>query len=214
MGPPELPGGNTWTGYGSRSRNVRLQWGRRNYPAETDAVSEPASGKGHASMGPPELPGGNTWTGYGSRSRNVRLQWGRRNYPAETRARRRHRRCTSRYASMGPPELPGGNASPGCSRCRSPASLQWGRRNYPAETYRGGREVPQGGAGFNGAAGITRRKQGPGRAPAAARTPSFNGAAGITRRKPPGGRAESRGGRRASMGPPELPGGNQITKQK
>ena len=60
MGPPELPGGNTLTDLRTTLDERRLQWGRRNYPAET---AQPQV----------EIPFG------------CRLQWGRRNYPAETR---------------------------------------------------------------------------------------------------------------------------------
>ena len=84
MGPPELPGGNTAPSYYPTVREVSfngaagitrrkhededaaydaayaLQWGRRNYPAET-CVPAVIQAPRHlrASMGPPELPGGN-----------------------------------------------------------------------------------------------------------------------------------------------------------
>ena len=86
---------------------------------------------------------------------------------------------------MGPPELPGGNsAAAGISVNRLP-SLQWGRRNYPAETPAppGAEQSPA--KGFNGAAGITRRKL------------VDLAVAGVHDAL-------------ASMGPPELPGGNPI----
>ena len=35
MGPPELPGGNSINGNLIATSNIMLQWGRRNYPAET-----------------------------------------------------------------------------------------------------------------------------------------------------------------------------------
>ena len=35
MGPPELPGGNCLIDKGEPRVTVELQWGRRNYPAET-----------------------------------------------------------------------------------------------------------------------------------------------------------------------------------
>ena len=161
----------------------QLQWGRRNYPAETF----------HPQVA--EYP------------RAAWLQWGRRNYPAETRQRRRNQvRRRHRFngaagitrrklhrapagtrnefgASMGPPELPGGNLNVAFGADLMKRMLQWGRRNYPAETWNlrvkhrdrivalqwGRRNYPaetkcavkEGCASrscFNGAAGITRRK--------------------------------------------------------
>ena len=147
-----------------------------------------------------------------SRTRRSRLQWGRRNYPAETSIRRRRR--------------------PGAT------SLQWGRRNYPAETINVSPAIANEYAGFNGAAGITRRKQlsssgfgpfqGPlqwGRRNYPAETRGsvlgegilprcFNGAAGITRRKPPKVHDSYMAVNRASMGPPELPGGNVQSRRQ
>ena len=134
MGPPELPGGNllkngrvglcydglqwgrrnypaeTRRRYSSsRARGCALQWGRRNYPAETLSAPLVVLPGDPASMGPPELPGGNSPSETCHTLRASELQWGRRNYPAET---------SNEYLSiMG-------------STCR----LQWGRRNYPAET--------------------------------------------------------------------------------
>ena len=108
-------------------------------------------------MGPPELPGGNGADPFSVATWRKALQWGRRNYPAETCAR----------TGM---EL------------ETAFRLQWGRRNYPAETRRRRPRIPGGKSGFNGAAGITRRK--------------------LAR----AGEVQLRN--RASMGPPELPGGN------
>ena len=133
MGPPELPGGNLtalpaellapacFNGAAGITRRKRarisarrrslgmLQWGRRNYPAET------------------------TTTTINIRQLTNKLQWGRRNYPAETSFARNDARAAV-IASMGPPELPGGNDFR-CDRCRQMSRwLQWGRRNYPAET--------------------------------------------------------------------------------
>ena len=186
------------------SATTRLQWGRRNYPAETSPRSS------H------------------SRAPSTRLQWGRRNYPAETRDHVPVR-LLELFASMGPPELPGGNPHPQAARPgfngaagitrrkltfdlmmeMQEIQLQWGRRNYPAETRGalagsaiepqrlqwGRRNYPAetrlctGGAGqaqpcFNGAAGITRRKLGTQREHRSGGHSRFNGAAGITRRKP------------------------------
>ena len=110
-------------------------------------------------------------------------------------------------ASMGPPELPGGNLAADEAGDAVIISLQWGRRNYPAETLTASWVLSTGLLSFNGAAGITRRKQvafrcssgcGPllqwGRRNYPAETGElnigtlrsrrrFNGAAGITRRK-------------------------------
>ena len=59
MGPPELPGGNASTRSRAPPKRWKLQWGRRNYPAETrENLDIPREGE-EASMGPPELPGGN-----------------------------------------------------------------------------------------------------------------------------------------------------------
>ena len=62
-------------------------------------------------------------------------------------------------ASMGPPELPGGNAGIARWMGHGEEELQWGRRNYPAETRFGLALFPENRQGFNGAAGITRRKR-------------------------------------------------------
>ena len=61
-----------------------LQWGRRNYPAETSLVKGRGDVHRRASMGPPELPGGNALTHGARLALKCALQWGRRNYPAET----------------------------------------------------------------------------------------------------------------------------------
>ena len=61
--------------------------------------------------------------------------------------------------------------------------LQWGRRNYPAETEKPPKKHRGTPASFNGAAGITRRKQAPSHVMPVNRSLGFNGAAGITRRK-------------------------------
>ena len=114
---------------------------------------------------------------------------------------------------MGPPELPGGNqrlgrAAPpsargfngaaGITRRKPPALvmvakrqplLQWGRRNYPAETRAAGSMAFGSSLCFNGAAGITRRKRA---ALYTGQAPRYT----------------------ASMGPPELPGGNMEQKQR
>ena len=161
MGPPELPGGNMNRAYLVLAMTDRLQWGRRNYPAETadgpcshdcrsgcfngaagitrrklsryDSMEQEVVG---ASMGPPELPGGNPVDPHLGAMLGLMLQWGRRNYPAET-ARNRDRVVAENDASMGPPELPGGN------RCLPMRTLVFSC------------------CGFNGAAGITRRKLDP-----------------------------------------------------
>ena len=61
-----------------------LQWGRRNYPAETSGDPRARRQDRVASMGPPELPGGNVHDYDKFVKEREELQWGRRNYPAET----------------------------------------------------------------------------------------------------------------------------------
>ena len=109
-------------------------------------------------MGPPEFTGGNT-----------------PRPPTRPRATDR--------ASMGPPEFTGGNERWQDRDSGRNRSLQWGRRNSPAET-----------GGIRG-----RRARNP---------PGFNGAAGIHRRKLPIRQAEGCVAGIASMGPPEFTGGN------
>ena len=112
MGPPEFTGGNLLdhgaapdgagrfngaagihrrkpcSAPGGSPPDCRLQWGRRNSPAETPK---------RAARSPP-----GPWT----------LQWGRRNSPAETAVQ--GGRCGGgRRASMGPPEFTGGNPTGG-----------------------------------------------------------------------------------------------------
>ena len=136
-----------------------LQWGRRNYPAETVSDQRNWHLSRWASMGPPELPGGNVSETAARIERYLELQWGRRNYPAETR-RVSPADSQREPASMGPPELPGGNTGVQQGSSVDYYQLQWGRRNYPAETCAaacGSDDAPR---CFNGAAGITRRKPG------------------------------------------------------
>ena len=156
MGPPEFTGGNF------RKHilgDMRLECFNgaagihRRKPAQAAGEEE---ADGQASMGPPEFTGGNPNIRSGTYDQIPTLQWGRRNSPAETRPAHADRRC--------PPEL------------------QWGRRNSPAET------------GL--AAGAVRRRR-----------RGFNGAAGIHRRKP-GGMDPFHTTGLASMGPPEFTGGN------
>ena len=209
MGPPELPGGNSRPGVPSVVATCPLQWGRRNYPAETtiDRSSTVA---------------------------RATLQWGRRNYPAETRV-------AVTLLGQGSNRFNGAagitRRKPRLSSCWQTRGyrLQWGRRNYPAETHTCGTSRRAWSPGFNGAAGITRRKRtnetgpfwepkgasmGPPELPGGNSWPnaqhlpepcsSFNGAAGITRRKRAEGPAVLFADCRASMGPPELPGGNST----
>ena len=206
MGPPELPGGNRVLDYSGQHayngfngaagitrrkhasctpagwRLVTLQWGRRNYPAEThrrrrERPPAPRCFNGAAGITRRKLP-----TPPRCITSPGALQWGRRNYPAETwdpvrgesgrelcfngaagitrrkRLRRERLGDLQVEASMGPPELPGGN-SPRASNTGTPASmLQWGRRNYPAETRADTAIWLAELRSFNGAAGITRRK--------------------------------------------------------
>ena len=186
---------------------VTLQWGRRNSPAETRGREGRPGSRHPASMGPPEFTGGNDSVQDVSETVELVLQWGRRNSPAETRRRVRtriavrrrfngaagiHRRKRSerdrgpdrcRNASMGPPEFTGGNGRCCAQSTSTTSTLQWGRRNSPAETCMVFSLV-SGWTGFNGAAGIHRRKldrEPPYNRPAG----RFNGAAGIHRRKPP-----------------------------
>ena len=236
MGPPELPGGNSACAARYFSASPRLQWGRRNYPAETAG--------GRHQGGPPEprfngaagitrrkqskhlllLSFNNSFNGAAGITRrkparplvrwyqfNAALQWGRRNYPAETDYRRKVDALAAVKASMGPPELPGGNPD----RAGPDRTAPQGCFNGAAGITRRKRRSADitglpAGAGFNGAAGITRRKP---RLTAASPAPHprrFNGAAGITRRKRDNGIERAPGGTVASMGPPELPGGNAI----
>ena len=183
MGPPELPGGNLVRRKRPLLKRSALQWGRRNYPAETwcegsDRFSsarrfngaagitrrKPQDGWGYypitepASMGPPELPGGNVERVIRSMLRGAAGFNG-----AAGITRRKLAVCEAalhvvKRASMGPPELPGGNIPAPTIAATPAASIQWGRRNYPAETRSGGRSRRRSGPRFNGAAGITRRK--------------------------------------------------------
>ena len=162
---------------------------------------------GLASMGPPELPGGNGAMHQAGVEPATRLQWGRRNYPAETCGNRRGSVCLP-VASMGPPELPGGNTARPKSSARPGLLLQWGRRNYPAETLKRRVSTPTSTACFNGAAGITRRKHVLGGVPCLRQHVASMGPPEL-----PGGNAASawrcsESTAKASMGPPELPGGN------
>ena len=159
MGPPELPGGNFKLFEGDREVLRVLQWGRRNYPAETAGERGRGSGRSRgfngaagitrrkqagalaaesgavrASMGPPELPGGNMRGYHPVRFQLSTLQWGRRNYPAETTS-------TTRIHALTTPRF---NGAAGITRRKQKrwelpqvigkSVLQWGRRNYPAET--------------------------------------------------------------------------------
>ena len=133
MGPPELPGGNPTRIVFLPPAQEMLQWGRRNYPAETFHRSLRRPGNecrfnGAAGITRRKLRGVD-----GSAAPNTSLQWGRRNYPAET-AVRPGESSPQPGASMGPPELPGGNSRPRKIRHARNERLQWGRRNYPAET--------------------------------------------------------------------------------
>ena len=111
-------------------------------------------------------------------------------------------------ASMRPPDLPGGNPSP---RGRGPNGGRAGFNEAAGFTRRKHREVDDrdnpGQKSFNEAAGFTRRKLVP--APVhVVDLVGFNEAAGFTRRKRA---AKQRGAhvvRHASMRPPDLPGGN------
>ena len=132
---------------------------------------------------------------------------------------------------MGPPEFTGGNLRRSRLISNVSATLQWGRRNSPAETPRPRRRACRSRRGFNGAAGIHRRKpdalgelhqvferasMGPpeftggnrvGARAVDAAGAGFNGAAGIHRRKP------SRTGRSRSC-PPRFNGAAGIHRRK
>ena len=84
MGPPEFTGGNTATAAEKVQDYHRLQWGRRNSPAETLGAPLIVHPRQPASMGPPEFTGGNR---------------------AEITLQAAH----LVPASMGPPEFTGGN---------------------------------------------------------------------------------------------------------
>ena len=112
---------------------LALQWGRRNYPAETTYF------RGSAEAEPGRFNGA---AGITRRKRSPKpaiptapssLQWGRRNYPAETLPDGKNDPARI-LASMGPPELPGGNPYAAWLMVKIVPPLQWGRRNYPAET--------------------------------------------------------------------------------
>ena len=215
-----------------RCRHVdRLQWGRRNSPAETIQPRQEAGAAPQASMGPPEFTGGNLdddamvflWT--------TQLQWGRRNSPAETPAPARkliivvdcfngaagiHRRKRRRphrlpregqHASMGPPEFTGGNFIARFTILTRSIGLQWGRRNSPAETMARLLLSATNARCFNGAAGIHRRKRRRGGRYPFSTSLRFNGAAGIHRRKLTSSVCP-KPVLSASMGPPEFTGGN------
>ena len=188
MGPPELPGGNPYQRRWIEDPAPVLQWGRRNYPAETykgrNILLENAD---VLQWGRRNYPAETRLTGAQSGSSAVVLQWGRRNYPAET-TNMRSEITDSEGASMGPPELPGGN-------------LDHHAPSFPCFWC------------FNGAAGITRRKRPMPRATTARSAKRFNGAAGITRRKPLRAGFLTAFAMPASMGPPELPGGNRGNRE-
>ena len=206
MGPPELPGGNNASGRPrpppatcfngaagitrrkltpqrrNKNRNKQLQWGRRNYPAETVGVRNTEPEGSEASMGPPKLPGGNVTVRELAGGLRVALQWGRRNYPAETPAQRAG--AADCYLCF--------NGAAGITRrkpcwsswrVRMVKPLQWGRRNYPAETKAAYLKVLR-----------RRLRLQWGRRNYPAETPL---GAGVVVVQPD-----------ASMGPPELPGGN------
>ena len=231
MGPPELPGGNYRGSAMIWPDEAVLQWGRRNYPAETWAPSE-GQVKNDVTLqwGRRNYPA-ETWPSGEKEASRQGLQWGRRNYPAETSIDRR-RNLVQALASMGPPELPGGNlpsgaaTSAGWSKGFNGAAgitrrklthgpmdapvtivLQWGRRNYPAETRRSTTCRWRGRRGFNGAAGITRRKL-----PQVASSSQAAMLLQWGRRNYPAETLPDPAAvvnrYSASMGPPELPGGN------
>ena len=140
------------------ARTAALQWGRRNSPAETQADD------GTCSAAP------------------IPLQWGRRNSPAETPLMLVILSTSKSSLQWGRRNSPAETVDAVSDR-RVQLPLQWGRRNSPAETcgYDAGGGSASG--GFNGAAGIHRRKLD---------SRSIDTFAVIT----------------ASMGPPEFTGGN------
>ena len=235
MGPPELPGGNLSAGFDHAEPQRALQWGRRNYPAETHLPRDSVSVRAVASMGPPELPGGNTSAreeSDGDRGASMgppelpggnpasRRQWcgrigsasmGPPELPGGNDRMNRRKRTTTTNASMGPPELPGGNR-----RRRAGRGLRLGDASMGPPELPGGNIQSMTTAMrvcctcFNGAAGITRRKL---------LTDIGVEIEGQTlqwgRRNYPAetGQVARRllvaEGIEASMGPPELPGGNR-----
>ena len=158
MGPPEFTGGNTGSACTKHGCRTSFNGAAGIHRRKRTATSRSAGGGRGASMGPPEFTGGNRRRKHHSIPTQSGLQWGRRNSPAETTRRRAGWPWTR-------------------------AGLQWGRRNSPAETPAPPTPKPLLLAGFNGAAGIHRRK------PAA---PGFLVTSGPV----------------ASMGPPEFTGGN------
>ena len=183
MGPPEFTGGNFVENELLPFLGA-LQWGRRNSPAET---------RGRAASGWRAARRFNGAAGIHRRKLETRaeilrahsrpLQWGRRNSPAETQVYWDHQQ-TPNHASMGPPEFTGGNMPWRTILLRTQGSLQWGRRNSPAETPTNEKRPGAITSGFNGAAGIHRRKPFDWRWWKAQGIAGFNGAAGIHRRKP------------------------------
>ena len=136
-------------------------------------------------MGPPELPGGNVESIDLSELGSQYASMGPPELPGGNWGSEPLPLHLSVSASMGPPELPGGNQVPRRYHFLAPMSLQWGRRNYPAETRAEDDSASTRPLRFNGAAGITRRKR----------------ARRMIRRLRD---------LYASMGPPELPGGNFL----
>ena len=207
MGPPAFTGGNATTGR-APARPNGLQWGRRRSPAEilwwsgslgssagrfNGAAGVHRRKLGSTNTAPPRLAGFNGAAGVHRRKYQDRRQARHRldasmgppaftggNSAATERAEKLAR------ASMGPPAFTGGNSGRRAQRAGHRPVLQWGRRRSPAEISRCVRGSNCG-AGFNGAAGVHRRKYG---APGPERRALF----------------------RASMGPPAFTGGNECVK--
>ena len=77
MGPPEFTGGNVDGAYVRQRQELKLQWGRRNSPAETwRVVSLQHTADNRASMGPPEFTGGNDKPAEFRFESTRELQWG------------------------------------------------------------------------------------------------------------------------------------------
>ena len=84
MGPPELPGGNEAEKRWELPQVIGLQWGRRNYPAETDAFIIYQTSERNRFNGAAGITRRKLGIDVSLAEWAEGLQWGRRNYPAET----------------------------------------------------------------------------------------------------------------------------------
>ena len=155
-------------------------------------------------MGPPELPGGNARAATRP-LRRVRLNGAAGITRRKPNVPREGRRRGG--ASMGPPELPGGNSRLPPASSVAPQPPQWGRRNYPAETCRGGLAIRQTASPQWG------RRNYPAETSVTVEEWRRRSSASMGPPELPGGNilwgsVPAAWAALASMGPPELPGGN------